>query len=226
MNVPIDPEYPLARFIDQTLLRPAATVDEVIAAAESAAGHGFAAFCVAPCYVKDVAPILRGSTVAVDTVIGFPLGFQTTTVKLFEAEEAVRLGAEEIDLVCNRGWVRSGRDEFVEIELRTIAEAVSPVPLKVILETSDLTPEEVLRVCEIAARAGPEFVKTSTGFFGAGAELDTVRAIKDRMGSLVKVKASGGIRDLKTAWAFIQAGAHRIGTSSGMEIMKEFSLLK
>lgn len=215
-------DFPLARYIDQAVLEPAATADQVRAAAERAAEYEFAALCVAPVMVQVIAPILSGTRVAVDTVVGFPLGFQTGAVKVFEAEEAVLQGAQELDLVLNRGWLRAGQDDFVGVEVRSVVEAVSPVPVKAILETSDLSREEVFRAAEVVAEAGAEFVKTSTGFFGPGADLETVRALRARLGERIKIKAAGGIRDLDAAWAFIQAGAQRLGASAGEEIVEEF----
>lgn len=220
MRIPSD--FPLAAHIDQTLLRPSATAEEVQKAAREAVRYGFAAFCVAPCMVEAVAPILRGTATVVDTVIGFPLGFQTTSVKSFEARETVRQGAQELDLVVNRGWLKAGRDEWVRREIEAVVAAVAPIPVKAILEISDLTSDEILRACDAVARAGAHYVKTSTGFFGTGATLESVRIIKSRLGDRLKIKASGGIKDLAAAWAFIQAGASRIGSSSGAEIMKAF----
>ncbi len=220
MDIPSD--FPLARYIDQTRLKPVTTVEELTEAARRTVEMGFAAFCIPPYQVRRLAPAFQGTRVALQTVIGFPLGFQTPEVKVFEAETAVRHGAQEIDMVINRGWVRSGRDDLVEAEIRAVVEAVKPAEVKTILETSDLSIEEILRVCDVIVKTGAAFIKTSTGFFGQGAEIETVKQIKSKIEDRIKVKASGGIRNLAEAWAFIQAGAERIGTSSGEEIMAEF----
>ncbi len=224
MDIP--PNFPLASHIDQTILRPSATIGEVRSVAERAAELGFAALCVAPCMVAEVVQVLRGTGVAVDTVVGFPLGFQTVKTKVSEALEMVSLGAGEIDFVANRGWIKDRSDRQTEMEIRAVAEAVAPVPVKVILETSDLTREEVLRTAMAAAEAGAAYVKTSTGFFGAGADLDTVMALRAALkGKAACIKASGGIRDLASAWGFIQAGADRLGTSAGEAIIYEYKRL-
>ena len=217
MNIPID--FPLAGYLDQTVLRPGATAREVQAAAVRAGELGFAALCVAPCRVAEAAEVLHGAAVVVQTVIGFPLGFQSGSTKCFEAEEAVRLGAGELDLVGNRGLIRDGNWGAWRRELIAVASAAGPVSLKVILEISDLTSGEILEACRQAKAAGVSFVKTSTGFFGTGADVAVVRSIRENFGPGLKIKASGGIRTLAEAWRFIEAGADRIGTSSGVEIL-------
>ena len=216
-----DISRPLAEYIDQTLLRPTAVAAEYTAMAERAAGHGFGAVCVSPWVVREVADVLRGARTRTQTVVGFPLGIQATDVKCFEAGSAVERGADEIDMVVNRGWARDGRYDRAAREITEVVRAVAPVPVKAILEISDLSHEEIMRLAEAAAEAGAAFVKTSTGFFGAGADVDTVRRIRAAMGDRIRIKASGGIRTLAAALEFIRAGADRIGTSSGEGIMEE-----
>jgi len=141
--------------------------------------------------------------------------------KVFETEEAVARGAGEIDFVANRAWVRSGRYDLVGEEIGSVVKAAGAASVKVIMETSDLSLDEQFHVCDAAIEAGAAFVKTSTGFFGAGADLEGVRALKAHAAGRIRIKASGGIRDLAAAWAFIRAGADRIGASSGESIMNQ-----
>lgn len=217
----IPQDFPLASYIDQTILTPTASAEDVIAKAEKARELGFASLCVAPCHVVTASTVLAGSNVRVQTVCGFPLGFQTVETKCFEARHLKDSGAEEIDMVVNRGFIRGGRLDLLEAEIRSVADSVAPLEIKTILEISDLSLDEILTAAEIAARAGARYVKTSTGFFGSGADLKIVRAVKDKVGDRLKIKASGGIRTLNSAWDFIQAGASRIGTSSGETILTQ-----
>ena len=217
--------YLLARRLDQTLLKPGTTPDEAIRAAAQAAELGFAAFCHPPSLLPQVAPVLEKTATAAQTVIGFPLGFQSVKTKTFETEEAVDLGALEIDLVVNRGFIKAGAFNRLENEIASVVNAAAPVTVKTILETSDLTLDEILAAADVAHTAGAAFVKTSTGFYGPGADLEIVKILTARFAGRLKIKASGGIRDLAAAWAFIQAGADRIGTSSGAAVLAEFNAL-
>jgi deoxyribose-phosphate aldolase len=212
----------LAQVIDHTLVRPDATLDELTAACQDAKKYGFACVVVNSGHVVRARELLSGTLVKVCSVVGFPHGANTTTVKIVEAMEAMKNGASELDFVANIGMVRSGRYDAVEIDIKNIIAMTPQKVHKVILETGLLTEDEIIRVCEIAMRAGAEFVKTSTGFGPRGATLEDVRLIRRIVGSVCRVKASGGIRDLASLSFMIEAGAERIGTSSGPAIMEEY----
>ena len=157
------------------------------------------------------------------TVIGFPNGYNTTAVKEFETRDAIANGADEIDMVINIGWVKDGRYDLVEEEIRCIKAACGDKILKVIIETCLLTDTEKIRMCEVVTAAKADFIKTSTGFGTGGATVEDVNLMKSVVGDEVKVKAAGGIRDLKTALAMIEAGAERLGTSAGVAIVEEYN---
>jgi deoxyribose-phosphate aldolase len=212
----------LAQFIDHTLVRPDATFDEVTAACADAKKYGFSAVVVNSGYVARTRELLNGSLIKVCAVVGFPFGANTTTVKIVEAMEAVKNGASEIDFVVNLGMIKSGRYDAVEIDIKNIIAMTPQKVHKVILETGSLTEEEIIRACEIAMRSGAEFVKTSTGYGPRGATVEDVRLIRRIVGSVCRVKASGGIRDLAAVAAMIEAGAERVGTSAGPAIMEEY----
>ena len=207
------------KFIDHTLLKPAATAAEIDALCDEAKEYDFASVCVNPYWVKRCAARLKGSDVKVCTVIGFPLGANTTEVKVYEAENALKNGAEELDLVINIGALKSGLNEDVYHDIKLIRNLGKDFILKVILETSLLTDAEKIKVCELASCAGADFVKTSTGFSGGGAAEADVKLMAAHITKGMKVKASGGIKDLETAKKMIAAGASRIGTSSGVKIV-------
>jgi deoxyribose-phosphate aldolase len=213
----------LAGRIDHTRLAPDTTIDEIRRTCEAARRYGFAAVCIPPCYVEEAAVRLRDSTVAVCTVIGFPLGYQSLPVKIFEAAEAVKHGAVELDLVIHLGAIKMGRAGAVRAEVRKIRKAAPGALLKVIIETGYLTREEKTSVCRWIREAGAIWVKTSTGFGPKGATVTDVRLLKKSIGEGGFVKAAGGIRNLKTVEAMVRAGASRIGTSRGVEIMREYS---
>jgi deoxyribose-phosphate aldolase len=212
----------LAQVIDHTLVRPDATLDELTAACQDARKYGFACVVVNSGHVVRARELLSGTLVKVCSVVGFPHGANTTTVKIVEAMEAMKNGASELDFVANIGMVKSGRYDAVEIDIKNIIVMTPQKVHKVILETGILTEDEIIRVCEIAMRAGAEFVKTSTGFGPRGATVEDVRLIRRIVGSVCRVKASGGIRDLASLTSMIDAGAERIGTSSGPAIMEEY----
>jgi deoxyribose-phosphate aldolase len=212
----------LAQVIDHTLVRPDATLDELTAACQDAKKYGFACVVVNSGHVARARELLSGTLVKVCSVVGFPHGANTTTVKIVEAMEAMKNGASELDFVANIGMVKSGRYDSVEIDIKNIIVMTPQKVHKVILETGILTEDEIVRVCEIAMRAGAEFVKTSTGFGPRGATVEDVRLIRRIVGSVCRVKASGGIRDLDSLTSMIEAGAERIGTSSGPAIMEEY----
>ncbi len=212
----------LAQLIDYTLVRSDATLDDLAAACEAAKKYGFSGVVVNSCHVTRARELLSGSLVKVCAVAGFPLGANTTTVKIVEAMEAMKNGASELDFVVNIGMVKSGRYDAAEIDIKNVIAMTPQKVHKVILETGSLTEDEIIRVCEIAMRAGAEFVKTSTGSGPRGATAEDVRLMRRIVGSVCRVKASGGIRDLAAVTAMIEAGAERIGTSAGPAIMEEY----
>ncbi|MBI4375711.1 MAG: deoxyribose-phosphate aldolase [Elusimicrobia bacterium] len=211
----------VARFVDHTLLKPNATQEEVAKLCEEAKAYCFASVCVNPSYVPFCAKKLSGSGVKVCTVVGFPLGSTTATVKSIEARDAIANGADEIDMVINVGALKSGNDSAVYDDIRAVREATRGKVLKVILETALLSQEEKVRACLLAKRAGADFVKTSTGFGGGGATAEDVRLMRETVGPLMGVKASGGIRDAASAQKMIEAGATRLGTSASVAIVTD-----
>ncbi len=212
----------LARLIDHTVVRPDATIDDVIRACEEAKKYGFACVVVNSCYVTRAREQLTGSLIKVCAVVGFPFGASSTTVKIVEAMEAMKNGASELDIVANIGMVKSGKFDVAEIDIKNVIAMTPGKVHKVILETASLTAEEMSRLCTIAVRTGSEFVKTSTGYGTRGATVEDIRFIRRAVGSQCRIKASGGIRDLAALTALVEAGADRIGTSSGPAIMEEF----
>jgi len=208
-----------AAMVDHTLLKPNATQDEVGKLCDEAKKHGFASVCVNPSYVALCSRLLQGSKVMVCTVIGFPLGSTTPTVKAIEARDAIANGADEIDMVINVGALKSGNDAFVRDDIRAVREATRGKTLKVILETSLLTKDEKIRACRMSKEVGADFVKTSTGFGGGGATVEDIALMRETVGPLMGVKASGGIRDCATAQAMVKAGATRLGTSASVAIV-------
>ena len=215
----------LARAIDHTLLKPDARPDDIVELCLQALRWDFATVCVNPCYVPLAARELAGSAVKVCAVVGFPLGASTTAIKAAEAAAVLQAGAGEIDIVINIGLLKGGRTDLVEEELAVVvAAARSSRPgalVKVILETCLLTSAEKIAACRAAVVAGAGFVKTSTGFSTGGATIEDVRLMRQTVGPSVGVKASGGIRSLTSAVSMIEAGADRLGTSSGVLIMEE-----
>lgn len=210
-----------AKLIDHTLLKAEATKEQIIQLCKEAKEYGFASVCVNPLWVKVAAEELKDSEVKVCTVIGFPLGATTTAVKVSETKDAIENGAEEVDMVIAIGQLKSAEDSEVEKDIRAVVEAANKKALvKVIIETSLLTDEEKVRACELAIRAGADFVKTSTGFGAKGATVEDVVLMRNVVGDKTGVKASGGIRGLEDLQAMVAAGANRIGASSGVKIMK------
>jgi len=211
----------LARLIDHTLLRPEATLDDLARTCEAAKTYRFAALVVNGWQVARAKAFLDGTGVRTCTVVGFPHGACTTTVKIVEAMEAMKNGAEELDIVVNLGMVKSGKLDLVEIDVKNVITMTKGVVHKIIIESGALTPQEIADLCRIAVRSGADFIKTSTGYGTRGATVDDVRAIRAAVGSTCRIKASGGIRDLATLKAMVEAGAERIGTSAGPAIMEE-----
>ena len=211
----------LNKTIDHTILNADATKEAVIKVIDEAKKYEFASVCLEPCWVSFAAERLKDSNVKVCTVIGFPLGANTKTVKAFEAKEAVENGADEVDMVLNIGALKSGDEAMVLEDMKAVREAAKDAVVKVILETCLLTDEEKKKACALAKEAGLDFVKTSTGFSTAGATVEDVKLMREAVGDRMGVKASGGIRDTKTAEAMIAAGASRIGASKSIAIIGE-----
>ena len=209
----------LASHIEHTLLKPDADRQSIQRLCAEAREHGFWAVCVQGSWVAEARHALEGSTIHVVTVAGFPLGGSASDVKRFETEVAVDDGAHEIDVVMNVGRLKSGHDLYVLRELRDVIEAADERQVKVILETCCLTREEKIRACRLAVEAGAAFVKTSTGFGAGGATVDDVRLMLEAVDGQCEVKAAGGIRDIQSALALIEAGASRLGTSAGVQIV-------
>ena len=210
----------LNKYIDHTILKATASSADVQKLCEEAIEHEFYSVCVNGCYVADAKHLLQGTDVKVAAVVGFPLGAMTTASKVFEAKEAIENGASEIDMVINVAKLKDGEFDYVENEIRLIKEAIGDNVLKVIIETCYLTDEEKVKACELSLVAKADFVKTSTGFGTGGATYEDVKLMKSVVGDNAKVKASGGVRDKETAQKYVDLGAERLGTSSGVEIVK------
>jgi deoxyribose-phosphate aldolase len=213
----------VAGLIDHTLLKPEASRDEIRKLCQEAAHFGFATVCVNPWYVPLAAELLRGTAVKVCSVVGFPLGATLPQVKIHEAEEAIKLGAREIDTVINIGALKSGQDDVVESDVRGVVDAShrGGAICKVILETALLTVEEKMRALIACKKAGADFVKTSTGFSTAGATAEDVALMRAVVGPEIGVKAAGGVRSFEDLKKMICAGATRIGASASVKIMEE-----
>ncbi|MBI4556442.1 MAG: deoxyribose-phosphate aldolase [Candidatus Hydrogenedentes bacterium] len=213
----------LARMIDHTLVRAYATQVDIDELCDEAVKYGFAAVSINPAWTAYCAKRLKGETVGVNTCVGFPLGANTAQIKVEEAREAARNGATEIDMVINIGALKSGYPKYVEQEIGAVVGAAQNRPVKVILETSYLTREEKIAVCEMSVRSGVAYVKTSTGFGQAGATPEDVALMRQVVGDRLGVKAAGGIRTLADATAMIKAGANRLGTSTGVDIVESLA---
>ncbi|MBP1930516.1 deoxyribose-phosphate aldolase [Ammoniphilus resinae] len=208
-------------FIDHTFLKPDAIKADIVRLCKEAKTYQFASVCVNPIWVSLCSEMLKGTSVKVAAVVGFPLGATTPEAKAFETKQAVQHGANEIDMVMNIGALKSGDTEWVYKDILAVVQAAGEnVKVKVILETGLLSLDQVEDACLIAVRAGAHFVKTSTGFGAGGATIEHVQLMRKMVGTDRGVKASGGIRDFKTAVEMIEAGANRIGTSSGVTIVK------
>lgn len=207
------------KLIDNTLLKPEATAQEIKALCKEAKEYDFMSCCINPHYVSLVKEELKGSDVKVCTVIGFPLGQNTTETKVFETKKAIEDGADEIDMVINVGALKDHKDDFVENEIREIKKACGDHILKVIIETCLLTEEEKIRACLLSKNAKADFVKTSTGFSKGGATVEDIALMRKTVGNEMGVKASGGVRTHEDMLKMVEAGAARIGTSSGAKLM-------
>lgn len=212
----------LANLIDQSLLKPYVTESDIINLCESAIKYGFYSVCVNPYYVPLCSAILKGHKTKVTTVIGFPLGMTLKDVKVLEAKEAVKYGAKELDIVINIGAVKSGNWDYVGDEILSIIKATKSAVHKVIIETCYLSDEEKIVATKVASLFGAKYIKTSTGFGPKGASIKDIRLIKRVLGGRAGIKAAGGIKTLTQVLSFLKAGATRIGTSSGVEIIKEY----
>lgn len=210
----------ILKTVDHTLLTQTATWEEIRGILDDGIKYQTASACIPAAYVKQAAEYVEGR-LPICTVIGFPNGYSTTAVKVFEAKDAIENGAEEIDMVVNIGWVKDGKYQEIEDEIRQIHEACGGKILKVIIETCLLTEEEKIRMCETVTSAGAEFIKTSTGFSTAGATFADVELMRKHVGKEVKVKAAGGIASLEDAEKFIALGADRLGTSRIVKIIKQ-----
>ncbi|GAA0477828.1 deoxyribose-phosphate aldolase [Alkalibacterium sp. s-m-22] len=208
-------------FIDHTLLKPESTDLAIQQACLDAKEYKFKAVCIQPVWVKYASDLLKDSDVNTCTVIGFPLGANSTKVKAYEAEQAVKDGASEVDMVINIGALKSEDFAMVHDDIKAVVDAVKGKAIvKVIIETSLLTDNEKVRACEISKRAGADFVKTSTGFSTGGATVEDIRLMRKTVGKEMGVKASGGVRTIEDAKAMIEAGATRIGTSNGIALVE------
>lgn len=212
--------YNIAKYIDHTVLKATTTSKEVEKLCLEAKEYGFYSVCVNGCFVKECKELLKDSDVKIAAVVGFPLGAMTKTAKVFEAREAIANGANEIDMVINVGKLIEGDSKYVEDEIREIKEAIGENVLKVIIETCYLNEEQKMLACELSLNANADFVKTSTGFGTAGATFEDVILMKKMVGDNAGVKASGGVKSYETAEKYIELGATRLGTSSGIDIIK------
>ena len=208
----------MLQYIDHTLLKPVCTWDEIETLCKEALSYHTASVCIPPSYVKRAREAF-GPELPICTVIGFPLGYNPTEVKVCEARTALRDGADELDMVINLGDVKNRDFEKVYEEIRALRETAGSRILKVIVETCYLTRDEKIRLCEIVTKAGADYIKTSTGFGTAGATMEDILLFKEHIGSSVKIKAAGGIRTQEDLEAFIQAGCSRIGTSSAVKLL-------
>ena len=209
------------KIIDHTLLKPDAPVQGIRKLCEEAKQYKFASVCVNPYFVPLAAKLLKGSGVKVCTVIGFPLGATLSSVKKFEAEEAVKAGADEIDMVLNISMAKEHNYDYIENEVKLVKEGCQGRLLKVILETCLLTDEEIIECSKASVRGKADFVKTSTGFSTGGATVHAVELMRKAVGPNIGVKASGGVHNLQEAKAMVNAGATRIGASAGVQIVKD-----
>ena len=211
----------LNKMIDHTLLKADARKDQIVTLCNEAKEYDFASVCVNSGWVSLCKELLEGSDVKVCTVVGFPLVAMSTAAKAFEAKQAVADGADEIDMVLNIGALKDGNDELVQKDIEAVVEAVSGKCIKVILETCLLNKDEIVRACKLCMNAKADFVKTSTGFSTSGATVEDVKLMKDTVKDQCKVKAAGGVRTFADMEAMIAAGADRIGTSKGIQLLDQ-----
>ena len=214
-------EAKIAHMIDHTLLKPEATEDQIRQLCREAASYCFASVCINPVWIELCAKLLRRSGVKVCTVIGFPLGADTSETKAYETRDAIGKGATEVDMVINVGLIKSREYKRVKDDIRSVVRATRPnILVKVILETCLLTDEEKVKACELAVEAGADFVKTSTGFSTGGATIEDIALMRKVVGPEIGVKASGGVRSFDDAEKMVKAGATRLGASAGLKIIR------
>ena len=211
---------PLEKYIDHTNLKPTATQTDITKLCQEAIEHDFYAVCVNGCHVTLAKESLGKTNIKIAVVVGFPLGAMSTKAKIFEALDCIEHGADEIDMVINIGWLKSGMHDAVRNEIKAIKQAIGDNILKVIIETCFLTEEEKEKACALVVEAHADFVKTSTGFGTGGATYEDVKLMKRVVGEKAKIKASGGVKDKETAQKYIELGVSRIGTSSGPNLIK------
>lgn len=205
--------------VDHTLLQATASWPEIQTLCEEAIANHTASVCVPPSYIRRIAETY-GDKLTICTVIGFPLGYQTTAVKVFETEQAIAEGAREVDMVINLGDVKNGAFDLITAEIKALKQAAGNNILKVIIETCYLTQEEKIRLCQCVTEAGADYIKTSTGFGTAGAKIEDIRLFKQHIGPDVKMKAAGGVRSKEDLEMFLAEGCARIGTSSALKILQ------
>jgi len=208
-----------ANYIDHTLLKADAGKEAIIKLCEEAKEYGFKSVCVNPTYIPLCKEKLQGSEVLICTVIGFPLGMMSTKAKVAEALDAVNMGADEVDMVINVGFLKDGNLDYVTNEIRCVKKAIGDKTLKVIVETCLLGAMDKRNACQCVLAGGADFIKTSTGFSTAGATVEDVSLFKEILGDSIKIKAAGGIRDKETFLKMIEAGADRIGASAGIALI-------
>ncbi len=209
----------ILKHVDHTLLLQGATWEEIKQICDDAMKYETASVCIAPSYVKQAAEYM-GDKMAVCTVIGFPNGYMTTKAKEFETKDALENGASEIDMVINIGWLKDKKYDLIENEIRALKAVCKDKILKVIIETCFLTDEEKIKMCEIVTNAGADYIKTSTGFGGAGATFEDIKLFSEHIGPNVKMKAAGGISSIEDAEKFLELGVDRLGTSRIIKIVK------
>jgi deoxyribose-phosphate aldolase len=219
-------DWNLPALIDHTVLRPEATRADVLRLCQEAKQHGFLVIFIPPCYAKEAVEAVTGSPIRVGIPVGFPLGGHTTSTKVAEALEGVRQGATVLDMVINISRLKSGDLDAVRQDIAEVVKATPRAEHKVILETCYLTEQEKMTACRLVVEAGADYAKTSTGFGAGGATVADIKLMKAAVAGQAKVKASGGIRDWKTAVALLEAGADRIGTSASLKIVEEWSAEK
>jgi deoxyribose-phosphate aldolase len=215
-------DFPPSLIIEHTLLKPTTTDAQVVQVCEEAVEYGFAAVCIPPVYVARAAEQVHGSEVHVCTVVGFPAGFECTATKVYAAHQALKNGAHEIDMVVQQGWIQDARYDDIESEIRQVKEACRSATLKVIIECCNLNAEQKRRTALCVATAGADYVKTSTGTGSRGATLADVELLYECVGANTGIKAAGGIRTLEQLNDLHRAGARRIGTSAGVDIVQEW----
>ena len=214
----------LNAYIDHTLLKSTATEKEIINLCNEAITYNFSTVCINSSYIPIANQVLKETPVGICTVVGFPHGAMSTNAKIFEAKQAIEDGATEIDMVMNIGFLKSRNYVAVLKDINAVKIAIGDIPLKVILEISELSKNEIVKACEICMDAKADYVKTSTGFSGSGATLSAVKIMKKTVKGHTKIKASGGIRNYATALKYIESGVERIGTSSGVDMMNNQNL--